>query len=182
MFIWYSNLTLYTHTTRSNLTLYGRNIHTNFILCRNKHRNLNLYRCNVHSNLTLYRHYIVIWPYVDTNIDIWIYIEAKYIIIWPYIDIIYIVIWLCMDIEIWLCIYYISTGWTVRDRIPVGMRFSTHPDRPCGPPNLLYNRYRVFPGGKVRPGRAANHSPLLVPRSRKSRAIPLPTLWATPGL
>ena len=24
--------------------------------------------------------------------------------------------------------------------------------------------------------------PLLVPRSRKSRAIPLPTLWATPGL
>jgi len=24
--------------------------------------------------------------------------------------------------------------------------------------------------------------PLLVPRSWKSRAIPLPTLWATPGL
>ena len=33
--------------------------------------------------------------------------------------------------------------------------------------------------GKVRPGRAADHSPLLVPRSSKSRAIPLPTLWAT---
>jgi len=36
--------------------------------------------------------------------------------------------------------------------------------------------------GKVRPGRAADHSPLLVPRSWKSRAIPLPTLWATPEL
>jgi len=38
----------------------------------------------------------------------------------------------------------------------------------------------VFPGGKARPGLAADHSPLLVPRSWKSRAIPLPTLWATP--
>jgi len=27
------------------------------------------------------------------------------------------------------------------------------------PPSLLYNGYRVFPGGKVRPGRAADHSP-----------------------
>ena len=33
------------------------------------------------------------------------------------------------------------------------------PDRPQGPPSLLYNWYRVFPGGKVRPGRAADHSP-----------------------
>jgi len=34
------------------------------------------------------------------------------------------------------------------------------PSRPAlGPPNLLYNGYRVFPGGKVRPGRAADHSP-----------------------
>ena len=37
--------------------------------------------------------------------------------------------------------------------------FRTSPDRPWGPPNLLYNGYRVFPGGKVRPGRAADHSP-----------------------
>ena len=50
-------------------------------------------------------------------------------------------------------------GWTVRDRIPVGTRFSARPDRPWGPPSLLYNGYRVFPGGKVRPGRAADHSP-----------------------
>ena len=27
------------------------------------------------------------------------------------------------------------------------------------PPSLLYNGYRVFPGGKLRPGRAADHSP-----------------------
>ena len=70
-----------------------------------------------------------------------------------------------------------ATGWTVRNRIPVGTKFSARPDRPWGPPSLLYNGYRVFPGGKVRP----TH-PLLVPRSWKSRAIPLPTLWATPGL
>jgi len=29
-----------------------------------------------------------------------------------------------------------------------------------GPPSLLYNGYRVYHGGKVRPGRAADHSPL----------------------
>ena len=44
---------------------------------------------------------------------------------------------------------------------------------------LMLNGYRVFPGCKVRPESAADKSPLLVPRSRKSRAIPLPKLWAT---
>jgi len=64
------------------------------------------------------------------------------------------------------------------DRIPVGVEiFRTCPDRPWGPPSLLYNEYRVFPGGKERPGREANPSPLLVPWSRKSRAIPLLPLW-----
>jgi hypothetical protein len=33
------------------------------------------------------------------------------------------------------------------------------PDWPWGPPSLLYNGYRVFPGGKVRLGRAVDHSP-----------------------
>ena len=50
----------------------------------------------------------------------------------------------------------VTTGWTVRDRIPVGTRLSAIPDRPWGPPNL---GYRFFPGGKLRPGRAADHSP-----------------------
>ena len=42
---------------------------------------------------------------------------------------------------------------------PGGARFSARPDRPWGPPSLLYKGYRVFPGGKLRPGRAADHSP-----------------------
>ena len=37
--------------------------------------------------------------------------------------------------------------------------FSAHPDRPWGSPSLLYNGYQVFPGGKVRPERAADHPP-----------------------
>jgi len=36
--------------------------------------------------------------------------------------------------------------------------FRTCPDRPWGPPSLLYNGYRVFPVGKVRPGRDADPS------------------------
>jgi hypothetical protein len=40
-----------------------------------------------------------------------------------------------------------------------GEIFRTCPDRPWGPPSLLYSGYRVFPGGKVRPGRDADHSP-----------------------
>ena len=39
-----------------------------------------------------------------------------------------------------------------------------------------------FPGVKCGRGVALTTYPLLVPRSWKSRAIPLPTLWATPGL
>ena len=38
--------------------------------------------------------------------------------------------------------------------------FHTCPDRPWGPRSLVNNGYRVFPGGKVRSGRAADHSPL----------------------
>jgi hypothetical protein len=46
------------------------------------------------------------------------------------------------------------------------------PDRPWGPPSLLYNGCRVFPGGRKRPGRDADPPSLLVPRSKKqSRAI-----------
>jgi hypothetical protein len=41
----------------------------------------------------------------------------------------------------------------------LGEIFRTCPDRPWGPPSLLYNGYRVFPGGKERPGRDADPSP-----------------------
>jgi hypothetical protein len=60
-----------------------------------------------------------------------------------------------------------------------GEIFRTSPDRPWGPPSLLYNGYRVFPGGKEWPGHDADPSPrLLVPWSWKSSAIPLLPLWA----
>ena len=35
----------------------------------------------------------------------------------------------------------------------------TCPDRLWGPSSLLYNGYRVFPGGKERPGRDADPTP-----------------------
>jgi hypothetical protein len=51
-----------------------------------------------------------------------------------------------------------TTGWTVRGLNPGEARFSARPDRPWGPPSLLYNWYPVFPGSKVRPVRDADHS------------------------
>jgi hypothetical protein len=88
-----------------------------------------------------------------------------------------------------------------------GEIFRTCPDRPCGPPSLLYDGYRVFPGGKERPGRDADPSPTFYCRGHEhvelspyspsgpyglyrasvpvqrctlpySRAIPLLPLWA----
>ena len=40
-----------------------------------------------------------------------------------------------------------------------GEIFRTCPDRPWLPPSLLYNGYRVFLGGKARPGLDADPSP-----------------------
>jgi hypothetical protein len=56
----------------------------------------------------------------------------------------------------------IATGYglTVRGSNPGGGEiFRTCPDRPWGPPSLLYNGYRVFPGGKEQPVRDAEPSP-----------------------
>ena len=54
----------------------------------------------------------------------------------------------------------LATGWTVRGLNPGGGKIlRTRPDRPWGPSSLLYNGYRVFPGGKERPGRDADPSP-----------------------
>ena len=44
------------------------------------------------------------------------------------------------------------------------------------------SRQALGPGGKVRPGVQLIIDPLLVPRSWKGRAIPLPNLRATLGL
>ena len=44
----------------------------------------------------------------------------------------------------------IATGRTVRESNPGGGEvFRTRPDRSWGPPSLLYNGYRVIPGGKA---------------------------------
>jgi hypothetical protein len=48
-----------------------------------------------------------------------------------------------------------------------GEIFRTCPDRPWGPPSLLYNGYRVFPGVESGRGVTLTPHPLLVPRSRK---------------
>jgi hypothetical protein len=65
------------------------------------------------------------------------------------------------------------------DRISVGVEFfCTCPDRPWGPPILLYNGHRVFPGVKSGRDVTLTPHPLLVPWSRKRSAIPLLTLWA----
>jgi hypothetical protein len=47
-----------------------------------------------------------------------------------------------------------------------------------GPPGLLYNGYRVFPGVKSGRGVTLTPHPLLMPLSRKGRAIPLLPVWA----
>jgi len=54
------------------------------------------------------------------------------------------------------------------DGIPMEAIFSAPVlDRPWGPPLLLYKGYRVFPGGKERPGRGVDHPPHLVSRLKK---------------
>ena len=56
----------------------------------------------------------------------------------------------------------VATGY-ILDRPGIEPRwgeiFCSCPDRPWGPPSLLYNGYLVFPRAKVWPGCAADHSP-----------------------
>jgi hypothetical protein len=54
----------------------------------------------------------------------------------------------------------LTTGWTVwGSNLGGGEIFRTCPDRLWGPPSLLYNADRVFPGVRKRPGRDADPSP-----------------------
>jgi len=74
-------------------------------------------------------------------------------------------------------VYRLITGWTVRDR-----DFPPVQTGPGAHTASCKMGTESFPGVKC--GRSVvltTHS-LLVPRSWKSTAIPLPTLWATPGL
>jgi hypothetical protein len=59
-------------------------------------------------------------------------------------------------------VWRLATGWMVWGSNPGGGEiFRACPHRPWGPPSLLYNGYRVFPGGRKR---LTPHS-VLVPRS-----------------
>ena len=61
---------------------------------------------------------------------------------------------------IWNKILLLNFGWPLAKLNPGGGDiFRTCPDRPWGPPSLLYNGYRVFPGSKKRPERDADPSP-----------------------
>jgi hypothetical protein len=58
----------------------------------------------------------------------------------------------------------LATGWTDRGSNPGrGEIFRTRPDRPWGPPSLLYNGYRVFPGVYGGRGVTLTPHPFLVP-------------------
>jgi len=63
-----------------------------------------------------------------------------------------------------------------------GEIFRTYPYRLRGPPSLLYNGYRVFPGDKGRRGVMLTTHPLQVPRLRKSWSVPPLTLWVLLGV
>jgi hypothetical protein len=48
----------------------------------------------------------------------------------------------CVTCNLYICF---TTGWAVRESNPGGGEiFRPRPDRPCGPPRLLYNEYRVL--------------------------------------
>jgi hypothetical protein len=102
---------------------------------------------------------------------------------------------LCFDRYFILCMYQISgPGSSVGiatelragrsgDRIPVGARFSAPIQTgPGAHPASCTMGTGFFPGVKYGRGVTLTIHPLVVPTSWKSRAIPLPTLWATPGL
>jgi hypothetical protein len=61
----------------------------------------------------------------------------------------------------------LATGWKVQGSNLGGVEiFRTCSDRPRGPPNLLYNGYRVFSGVESGRGVTLTPQPLLVPRSK----------------
>jgi hypothetical protein len=90
----------------------------------------------------------------------------------------------CMNVgRVAQSVQRLTTGWTVRGSNPGGARFSTpvQTGHRAHAPSCTMGT-GSFPGVKCGWGVLLTIHPLLMPRSWKSRAIPLPTLWATPGL
>jgi hypothetical protein len=82
------------------------------------------------------------------------------------------------DSSVGIATRYGLDGPGIKTKYPVvGEIFRTFPDRPWGPPSLLYNGYRVFLGCKVA-GAWCWPPPILAPRSRMSGAVPLLPLWS----
>ena len=67
------------------------------------------------------------------------------------------------------------------DRIPVGRDFPPVQTGPGAHPASCTMGTGSFPGVQYDRGVLLTTHPLLVPWSWRSRAIPLPTLWATTG-
>jgi hypothetical protein len=58
----------------------------------------------------------------------------------------------------WNCLLHVN--WMVWEWNPGGREvFLTHPDRPMGPPSLIYNEYQVSFLGVKRPRRGVDHPP-----------------------
>jgi hypothetical protein len=106
---------------------------------------------------------------------------------------VYISLHVGLSWQIECCVVHIKTNWSRDSSVGIATRygldgpgiesrwdeiFRTYPDRLRGPPSLLYNRYRVFPGGKGGRGVILTTHPLLVPSWDVS---PL-TLWVLLGL
>jgi len=76
----------------------------------------------------------------------------------------------------------VTTSWTFRDRIPVGTRFFLDLTGAGAHPASCELGSGSFLGVKFGRGVLLTTHPLLVQLSWKSRAIHLPTFWATRGL
>ena len=74
--------------------------------------------------------------------------------------------------------FRLATGCMFRGSNPSeGDIFRTRPERPWGPTSLLYNGYRVFPGGKVTGAWPWPPTPIWSRGWRKSRTTHLLPLW-----
>jgi len=63
------------------------------------------------------------------------------------------------DSSVGIATRYGLDGPGIESRCGEGEIFRTRPDRPWGPPSLLYDGYRLFFPGVKRPGRDVDHPP-----------------------